>query len=67
MLSLKMGSFVPAKEAVIGVVDRLFARVGATDNVARHMSTFHVEMAETASILTTATRRSFVILDEIGM
>ena len=58
---------MPAKEAVIGVVDRLFARVGGTDNVARHMSTFHVEMAETASILTTATRYSFVILDEIGM
>lgn len=58
---------MPAKEAVVGVVDRLFARVGATDNVARHMSTFHVEMAETASILTMATRHSFVILDEIGM
>lgn len=62
-----MGSFVPAKKAVVGVVDRLFARVGAADNVARHMSTFHVEMAETASILTVATQHSFVILDEIGM
>lgn len=61
-----MGSFVPAEEAVIGVVDRLFARVGASDNVAKHMSTFHMEMSETANILTNATKCSFVILDEIG-
>ena len=61
-----MGSFVPAEKAVLGVADRLFARVGASDNVMRHMSTFHVEMAETANILSTATQRSFVILDEIG-
>ena len=61
-----MGSFVPAKRAVVGVADRLFARVGATDNVTKHMSTFHVEMAETANILATATRHSFVVLDEIG-
>ena len=50
----------------MGVVDRLFARIGASDNVAKHMSTFHMEMAETANILTTATPQSFVILDEIG-
>ena len=61
-----MGSFVPATEAVVGVADRLFARVGASDNVARHMSTFHVEMTETANILAMATQRSFVVLDEIG-
>lgn len=61
-----MGSFVPAEKASLGVVDRLFARVGAADNVVKHMSTFHVEMAETASILSTATQHSFVILDEIG-
>ena len=61
-----MGSFVPAQEAVVGVADRLFARVGASDNVARHMSTFHVEMAETASIVSMATQNSFVVLDEIG-
>ena len=62
----QMGSFVPAREAVVGVADRLFARVGASDNVARHMSTFHVEMAETASIVSMATQNSFVVLDEIG-
>ena len=62
----QMGSFVPAESARLGVVDRLFARVGASDNVARHMSTFHMEMAETASILSNATHRSLVILDEIG-
>ena len=62
-----MGSFVPAEKACLGVVDRLFARVGASDNVARHMSTFHMEMSETANILTNATSNSFVILDEIGM
>lgn len=67
LLFLKMGSFVPATEAQVGVVDRLFARIGASDNVAKHMSTFHMEMTETANILTTATPRSFVILDEIGM
>ena len=61
-----MGSFVPAEEATIGAVDRLFARVGASDNVVRHMSTFHLEMNETANILSNATPHSFVILDEIG-
>ena len=64
---MQMGSFVPASSAKVGVVDRLFARIGASDNVAKHMSTFHMEMTETANILSTATPRSFVILDEIGM
>jgi DNA mismatch repair protein MutS len=60
------GSFVPAREAKIGVVDRIFARVGASDNIARGHSTFMVEMQETANILHTATTRSLVVLDEIG-
>ena len=62
-----MGSFVPADSAVLGVVDRLFARVGASDNVSRNMSTFQVEMTETSHILVNATPRSLVIMDEIGM
>jgi DNA mismatch repair protein MutS len=62
----QMGSFVPARRARIGVVDRLFARVGATDELGRGMSTFMVEMTETANILHNATPRSLVILDEIG-
>ena len=62
----QMGSFVPAKRAVIGVVDRLFSRVGAADDLARGRSTFMVEMVETAAILNQATARSLVILDEIG-
>jgi DNA mismatch repair protein MutS len=60
------GSFVPAESAHIGVVDRLFSRVGAADDLARGRSTFMVEMVETASILNQATERSFVVLDEIG-
>ena len=60
------GSFVPAEEAVIGIVDRLFSRVGAADDLARGRSTFMVEMVETAAILNQATARSLVILDEIG-
>ena len=60
------GSFVPARSAKIGLVDRIFARVGASDNIARGQSTFMVEMQETAAILHTATSRSLVILDEIG-
>ncbi len=60
------GSFVPAASARIGVVDRLFSRVGAADDLARGRSTFMVEMVETAAILHQATERSFVILDEIG-
>jgi DNA mismatch repair protein MutS len=62
----QMGSFVPAKRVRIGVVDRLFARVGATDELSRGQSTFMVEMTETANILNNATPRSLVILDEIG-
>lgn len=62
----QMGSFVPAREAQIGVADRVFARVGASDELARGQSTFMVEMTETARILNTATARSLVILDEIG-
>ncbi len=62
----QIGSFVPARKATIGVADRLFARVGASDELARGQSTFMVEMVETARILNTATERSLVILDEIG-
>jgi len=60
------GSYVPATQAKIGLVDRLFSRVGASDNLARGRSTFMVEMVETAAILAQATPRSFVILDEVG-
>jgi DNA mismatch repair protein MutS len=60
------GSFVPAREAKMPLVDRIFARVGASDNIARGQSTFMVEMQETANILHTATSRSLVVLDEIG-
>ncbi|MET3761815.1 DNA mismatch repair protein MutS [Sphingomonas sp. UYEF23] len=60
------GSYVPATAATLGVVDRLFSRVGASDNLARGRSTFMVEMVETAAILAQATPRSFVILDEVG-
>jgi DNA mismatch repair protein MutS len=62
----QMGSFVPARRAHIGVVDRLFSRVGAADDLARGRSTFMVEMVETAAILNQAGARSLVILDEIG-
>ena len=62
----QMGSFVPARRARIGVVDRVLTRVGASDNLARGESTFMVEMKETANILRRATRRSLVVLDEIG-
>jgi DNA mismatch repair protein MutS len=60
------GSYVPASAATLGLVDRLFSRVGASDNLARGRSTFMVEMVETAAILSQATERSFVILDEVG-
>jgi DNA mismatch repair protein MutS len=60
------GAFVPARDAHIGIVDRLFSRVGAADDLARGRSTFMVEMVETASILNQASERSFVVLDEIG-
>jgi DNA mismatch repair protein MutS len=62
----QMGSFVPAGSARIGIVDRLFSRVGASDDLARGRSTFMVEMVETAAILNQASERSLVILDEIG-
>src|SRR4051812_48306968 len=65
-LMAQIGSFVPARRATIGVADRIFARVGASDELARGQSTFMVEMTETARILNTATSRSLVILDEIG-
>ena len=62
----QMGSFVPAKKAVLGICDRIFSRVGASDNLTQGQSTFMVEMMETARILRQATRKSLVILDEIG-
>lgn len=62
----QMGAFVPARRAVIGVVDRLFTRVGASDNLVRGQSTFMVEMSETSAILHGASARSLVLLDEIG-
>ncbi len=65
-LLAQMGAFVPAAAAHIGVIDRLFSRVGAADDLARGRSTFMVEMVETAAILNQATAKSFVILDEIG-
>ncbi len=65
-LLAQAGSFVPARTAKLPIVDRLFARVGASDNIARGQSTFMVEMQETANILHSATSRSLVILDEIG-
>ncbi len=65
-LLAQIGSFVPAKSATIGVCDRVFTRVGAADNLSRGDSTFMVEMRETASILAKATRRSLVVLDEVG-
>ena len=65
-LMAQAGSFVPAREAKVPLVDRIYARVGASDNIARGHSTFMVEMQETANILHTATPRSLVVLDEIG-
>jgi DNA mismatch repair protein MutS len=66
VLLAQMGSFVPAKSAEIGLVDRIFTRVGAFDDLTARQSTFMVEMIETANILNNATERSLVILDEIG-
>jgi DNA mismatch repair protein MutS len=66
VLMAQIGSFIPATRAEIGVVDRLFTRVGASDNLVRGQSTFMVEMSETSAILHTATARSLVLLDEIG-
>ncbi len=66
VLMAHLGSFVPAEEATIGLVDRIFTRVGASDNLVRGQSTFMVEMQETAFILNHATLRSLIILDEVG-
>jgi DNA mismatch repair protein MutS len=66
VLMAQIGSFVPAASATIGLVDRIFTRVGANDDLARGQSTFMVEMNETANIVNNATERSLVILDEIG-
>ena len=66
VLMAQIGSYVPAAQASVGVVDRLFTRVGASDNLARGQSTFMVEMSETSAILHSATARSLVLLDEIG-
>lgn len=66
VLMAQIGSFVPAREAAIGVVDKIFCRVGASDNLARGESTFLVEMNETANILRTADERSLVVMDEVG-
>jgi DNA mismatch repair protein MutS len=66
VLLAQAGGFVPASRARLGLVDRLFSRVGASDNLARGRSTFMVEMVETAAILAQASERSFVILDEVG-
>jgi DNA mismatch repair protein MutS len=66
VLMAQIGSFVPASAATIGIVDRIFTRVGASDNLVRGQSTFMVEMSETSAILHTASARSLVLLDEIG-
>ena len=66
VLMAQMGSFVPAESLIYGLVDRIYTRIGASDNVARGRSTFMVEMTETATILNTATRRSLILLDEMG-
>ncbi|MBV9074843.1 MAG: DNA mismatch repair protein MutS [Acidobacteria bacterium] len=66
VIMAQMGSYVPARAARIGLVDRIFTRIGASDNLARGRSTFMVEMTETAAILNTATARSLVLLDEMG-
>jgi DNA mismatch repair protein MutS len=62
----QIGSFVPARQARVGLIDRIYTRVGASDNLARGRSTFMVEMIETANILNTATNRSLILLDEVG-
>ena len=62
----QIGSYVPAKEAKIGIANKLFSRIGASDNISKGQSTFMVEMLETSNIIKNADSRSFVILDEIG-
>lgn len=66
VIMAQMGSFVPASQCRLGMVDRIFTRIGASDNLARGRSTFMVEMTETAAILNTATAKSLVLLDEVG-
>jgi DNA mismatch repair protein MutS len=66
VIMAQMGSFVPARSVRLGIVDRVFTRIGASDNLARGRSTFMVEMTETAAILHTATARSLILLDEVG-
>jgi len=66
VIMAQLGSFVPARAVRLGIVDRVFTRIGASDNVARGRSTFMVEMTETAAILHTATARSLILLDEVG-
>ncbi len=66
VIMAQMGSFIPAKSATIGIVDKIFSRIGANDDLARGQSTFMVEMIEAANILNNATKKSLIILDEIG-
>ena len=66
VLMAQMGSFVPADAASVGIVDKVFTRVGASDNLSRGESTFMVEMTETASILNNLSDRSLILMDEIG-
>jgi DNA mismatch repair protein MutS len=66
VIMAQVGCYIPAKKAKIGIVDRLFSRIGASDDIARGRSTFMVEMIETSTILNQATEKSFVILDEVG-
>ncbi len=66
VIMAQMGSFVPAEKAQIGIVDRIFTRIGASDNIAGGESTFMIEMKETAEILKNATRKSLVVMDEVG-
>jgi len=62
----QMGSYVPASSAMIGIIDKIFTRIGASDDLARKLSTFMIEMTETAKILNYTTPKSLVIIDELG-